>query len=161
MKKTISICIMGIILVISGCSSPKDEDKADQSQVQEQQNKTKTESVKKDESSQALTKEAMEAKLKEIGISIYPGAVFQEIFFKYGGNTISYDVTPATQESKEKVDQYYKTILEDLPNHGWKKLLSIGEIPRYGKGDEEISFAHGFNEQASLNRIIISYSKKQ
>lgn len=161
MKKKLFTCIMGIILILSGCSSSKEENKTDQPQSQEQQTETRAESVKTEKAEQGLTKDAMEAKLNEIGITIYPGATFNEVFFKRNSNTINYDIVPATTEMKEKVDQYYKTIFENLPNHGWKKLLSIAEIPRYGKGDEEISFAHGFNEQSGLNRIIFTYSKRQ
>jgi len=97
--------------------------------------------------------------LKEIGITIYPGAEFNEVNYKYHNNSISYDIVPATPEGKEKVDQYYQVTFEKIQNNGWKKLLSLAEQPRYGNGDEVISFSHAFSEQAGMNRIIFIYSK--
>lgn len=160
MKKVFLACVMGIIMAFTGCSSSENEHKTDQTQVQKQQNEVKTENVKTKAVDQGLTQEAMEAKLNEIGIPIYPGAEFVDISFRHNINSVTYDIKPLTQESGEKVDQYYKPVFEKLKNNGWQKLLSIAEEPRFGKGDEEISFAHAFGKQAGIHRIIFLYSKK-
>ena len=107
-----------------------------------------------------LTREGMEKKLGSFGIQPYPQAVFNNVSFKRNNYSIVYDILPATQENKDAVDAYYNDVLKKMEDNGWKRLTISAGMFIMSKEKDSVTWAHGYNAQAKLNRVSISYSAK-
>ncbi len=104
-----------------------------------------------------LDREVLEAKLKEIGFPIYPGAEFEKLekasgYFK--GYYIHYNIPEISSESEEAVEKFYEDVFEKMKESGWKDVLGL----YWEKGDMLLHLGHHCSDLgAGMHFLGISF----
>ncbi|HOF20907.1 MAG TPA: hypothetical protein PLO24_06610 [Bacteroidales bacterium] len=153
MKRLFFTCLTAAAIILASCGGGTTQKEG----ATQKTGSTDEKKVQTEAKANYLDREVLEAKLKEIGFPIYPGAEFEKIekgsgYFK--GAYIQYEIPEVSSESKEAVDKFYKEVFEKLEASGWKNVFDV----YWEKRDMLLHFAHVYNDfQAETHFLGITF----
>ncbi len=157
MKKTLTLVFISGVLLISGCGNNQNEET-----IQKSENKVENKIKKKaGQANVFATQEGLEAKFKEMGLPIYPGAKFEKIKTSNstfdGGHHIVYNLPEVSAASRDTVKEFYDEIFKKFEENGWKNNFNVWRE----KGDDQFTFGHIYMENPPMHAIAITYKNKK
>lgn len=109
------------------------------------------------QSNDAVSKEALESRLKSLGIPIYENAVFENIKKTKTGAMITYTLSDNSQEKVKQVHEFYSKVLDKIAaEKGWKKI-SMGYLVVYRTADKKIPIAFSNAVQLKTNKHLLQF----
>ncbi|HMA69538.1 MAG TPA: hypothetical protein VKN74_06665 [Candidatus Mcinerneyibacterium sp.] len=160
MKKIVFILI-GLVIVsfIFNCGKTQEESE----QIEKKENSKIEKNEKSGNKDEIDTQKEFEAKLSELGLSIYEGAVFKEVQKrKYGdGYQIIYTIDDTSQEKVEEVNKFYLKKLKIISeNRGWEQVKGLGNILMFRDPDSKeikVNITSSLTPSKDEHRLIISF----
>lgn len=160
MKKIVFILI-GLVIVsfIFNCGKTQEESE----QIEKKENSKIEKNEKSGNKGEIDTQKEFEAKLSELGLSIYEGAEFKEVQKKkYGdGYQIIYTIDDTSQEKVAKVNKFYLKKLKIISeNRGWEQVKGLGNILMFRDPDSKevkINITNSLTPSKDEHRLIISF----